>query len=763
METKKKLRYTMINLKSKREKKFYKIIDILMFRSTYRRNDLNLRRVSVERLHDIIDKATPSMEKIESLINDVCEPRAVPKNLDGLPAASLLNGLVALGQRDSTTSEEVFLCAARQSKGHVRLLFLAACKAVRDAKLVALNPIGSTETLSLKGAGLAIADTSPPMLNQLDALRNQPYWTVSIKDIRNQRFADYTYLSEFENYAPHMRKVAHYIKWISSNMAIEVAKDLVETQDLIPAYQMFIFDETLKPAWLISKIQENLKRKICNRIILIGGSNGLNKAINEIAGDSHDGRIDTYWFRRQSRKKDSICLKPHRHPTLQTAQKTVSKLKNITNQHIKEFHKFKCESKKLMIVAASLGNAYQEKATYETCKLLSEKYSILLILTGNPRKTSIDKKLSLHNTENRKNKIYQIKMQPLVNIFSQFSSGLDTSQLGKKLKGTYDTSKYNIGEKYIYEYIDHYLPQSDGFISTMILFREFFKDLTENQHFEFLINFDGRNPYSCIVTAACKSLGITTADVLMVPMADSPRQLPLSGDIVGVVDTTQAKHASTFWSKPISDFLPIGYLWRQTAFPSSPSQHASKPPGKPQVVLVATQAGVTDGNLEMIDRLGAALNGQPNVHVILRPHPREADGTFERYRDALKSQHGICHDRILQGPDDLEATLCETDIVLTQFSNVGLQGAMAGKPVIQYLAASGHISRAAITAPYALNIFEQPQAAEAIQRVLTSAAERSRIAAMQVSYFRDNPALLRGDGLDRLVEKLQELAIQRRQ
>lgn len=279
-------------------------------------------------------------------------------------------------------------------------------------------------------------------------------------------------------------------------------------------------------------------------------------------------------------------------------------------------------------------------------------------------------------------------------------------------------------------------------------------DILERSKICYAVNLSGRLPYGGQVNAVLRERSVLTCDSYLFTVANSARQIPSSADYLSVIDSVQEKYIEEAWARAPDRLFRTGYLWGGVVEITGSTDDRLAPGELARVeVMVATQSGFMDGNLRMLDCLAQAIAEHPNVHVMIRAHPREEDAAPQRYLDYL-SERGVGGDRVAVSEADINLALGTADCVLTQTSNIAIEAAACGKTVVKYLAASSFISRTVLDTPYSFNIFDDDGAPDALRSAILDVNVKKQVASGQAAYFEDNPALANGDGAERLLDFL---------
>lgn len=174
------------------------------------------------------------------------------------------------------------------------------------------------------------------------------------------------------------------------------------------------------------------------------------------------------------------------------------------------------------------------------------------------------------------------------------------------------------------------------------------------------------------------------------------------------------------------------------------------PSGAKLIVYAAQNAQGADGDDAVIAVVHAHLQ-LPGTQLIVKLHPKTPEhSALEITRKISLITAGDTVRVAKEG--DLYRMMRAADLVLTQFSNVGLEAAVLGLPVISV----NFSGKDYIVDPFRIGIAERAESPDAIvvkmRELLFDPEKRARLTEKQDAYFALNPMLRRFDVADRIVD-----------
>lgn len=269
----------------------------------------------------------------------------------------------------------------------------------------------------------------------------------------------------------------------------------------------------------------------------------------------------------------------------------------------------------------------------------------------------------------------------------------------------------------------------------------------------------GRTSTFSAIIEHCASIGVPTMDVHLYTHADSARQLASRAQYCAAIDSQQHDFLANHWGMDRRRIIRAGYVWaRPTSAPSTPVPVDSATDAALRccnVLFVGTQPGTpnqVEGLMHVVTEL--AKKHSVELGVVIKVHPREQDSSINLYRDVLSQLAGI-PTALITGPIDMNDPMLRTSVLLTRTSNIGIEAAIAGIPVVRccYLEPDLHpVFRDMI---YAYNASDAAEAVKLIRALFLSARTRDAMQEKQRRYFERNPALVHKDGSRRIVDFME--------
>ncbi|MET2832173.1 hypothetical protein [Mesorhizobium shangrilense] len=193
-----------------------------------------------------------------------------------------------------------------------------------------------------------------------------------------------------------------------------------------------------------------------------------------------------------------------------------------------------------------------------------------------------------------------------------------------------------------------------------------------------LICLPGRDWLSRMLAADIRARmpsSVNSFDVQTVFIGPRRRYKPTNCDVQVVIDTHSAQLMRAFFGLPPERIL-IGGSPRYSA--SLKAARAEKPgPGRYRILFTASP--IMDRCLPVIAALCKIMEVHRDAQLIIRTHPSSGPADITRM-STLTAALGSSAE--IEKDGSLAASLASADIVVTRYSNTGLEAAMLGKPVI---------------------------------------------------------------------------------
>lgn len=192
--------------------------------------------------------------------------------------------------------------------------------------------------------------------------------------------------------------------------------------------------------------------------------------------------------------------------------------------------------------------------------------------------------------------------------------------------------------------------------------------------------------------------------------------------------------------------MPIAYKTRRVAgLFASEARARHGLPGDVKLVMFAAQHGASEADIEIIRRLADVIRDSSDSILLIKLHPRSRDVYIDEIRRLTDGLLPASRLRVVRTPDIYELIVA-SDLVVTQFSNVGLEAAVLDRQTL-----SVNLTGADYPIDlHEMGISEQALSAEELRiKVLSLLHDERAIAeaiASRASFFARNPEVKRGDG-----------------
>lgn len=286
------------------------------------------------------------------------------------------------------------------------------------------------------------------------------------------------------------------------------------------------------------------------------------------------------------------------------------------------------------------------------------------------------------------------------------------------------------------------------------------RGLIESGDFDLVLTIPGRMICSRSLTLAARAHGIASLDLQAFFISQHPRYHPSIADVYGGItedqlDVYRAKSPPAWQSVRRIGSLMIGEQLsrvRDLSIDQSRSM-AGVLPGQPLIVYGAQHGQGQEGE-QIIRLMVRAANTVENSLLIVKLHPRTGPDAVEGLRRLVMAE--ATGEVRVQRDGDIYALIRAADLVVTQFSNVGLEAAVMGRPVVSVnltgedyvvdLARMGVAARAA----------SPEEVIEKVHALLSDDAARQALAESRGAYFDRNPELRDLVAADRVRDLVDE-------
>lgn len=277
----------------------------------------------------------------------------------------------------------------------------------------------------------------------------------------------------------------------------------------------------------------------------------------------------------------------------------------------------------------------------------------------------------------------------------------------------------------------------------------------------YLIACNGRNPLSRLAIQAAKVHDIPTLDVQAVLLSDYVRIKKPITDYVSVLESMSQDLMQHHFGLGKDRIFRSGSPRIQSllggAVEALDLKSSHQPPAGPhsKTVLLATQP--LDSTLSM-DAAQHVLNTVariPGARLLIRLHPREGVATRRRYAELIARKGASEYCELLPKGPLIEA-LEKAVVVVTFFSNVGLEAALLGKDILA-LALDGHFPMDFRRGGMAMAANTPDEIDAVLQAYLNDAEYREKVRRDRLRFLESNEQLFRGNPGERIVDAMETI------
>jgi CDP-glycerol glycerophosphotransferase (TagB/SpsB family) len=177
-------------------------------------------------------------------------------------------------------------------------------------------------------------------------------------------------------------------------------------------------------------------------------------------------------------------------------------------------------------------------------------------------------------------------------------------------------------------------------------------------------------------------------------------------------------------------------------------------PGRP-LVCFATQPGATDKGLRIVSLMGQARPASSPFNAVIKLHPRETDEVLLAYAKAIEDGGFPSEFRVVRDLD-MQALLSASDVVITIFSNVGVEAALMNKKLL-----IANLGREALPLPLdefeiGLNAYDDGEFVKLLCDLVDERGEYALLQKRRARYLSDNAHLLEGRSAERIWSIIRE-------
>ena len=204
---------------------------------------------------------------------------------------------------------------------------------------------------------------------------------------------------------------------------------------------------------------------------------------------------------------------------------------------------------------------------------------------------------------------------------------------------------------------------------------------------EYFITIPGRIANVWIASEISNSFGIKVIEVQAVFQSAHPRYKPSKANVFAMINDEQINtYKNNFKIKLDQKIVKIGPILLTKTIEKIKKLNIAKLKNnfniseKEKTILFATQYLNIEHCSEILEVLLQEVKDIENIRVIVKTHPKEVSSNISRYKEIALNNN--MEDRTLVlDKADLHETLVVSDLVITLFSNVGMEAGLIGKDV----------------------------------------------------------------------------------
>lgn len=273
----------------------------------------------------------------------------------------------------------------------------------------------------------------------------------------------------------------------------------------------------------------------------------------------------------------------------------------------------------------------------------------------------------------------------------------------------------------------------------------------------------GRHPEAIVAQTNAHALGKQSLDIQVAYWSKTFRYIPPYGTLISVIDRWSADMITNHFKVPAEVVHTIGtprfdliaqQFSKEATASTTPSNVVFADATLP-LVTFATQPGLLSEKTLITQQICETTFDCGPINVLIKLHPQDTE-QLETYQQMLAGFNLVNTVQIVKEAS-MQALITESDVIVTIYSNVGIEAAIMGKRLL--------IVNLGEDMPLPLdkfnigaNAFNANQISDQLNRLLTDPSFAKDIEQSRQSFFDENPQLLRGDSAraiwNLLIEKL---------
>jgi molybdopterin-binding protein len=272
------------------------------------------------------------------------------------------------------------------------------------------------------------------------------------------------------------------------------------------------------------------------------------------------------------------------------------------------------------------------------------------------------------------------------------------------------------------------------------------RSLLATGRYRAIVTVPGRMACARAATIMARAMKLPSIDVQAFFISKHPRYYPSLADMYCGVTDDQVEDYRSHNPDPAQEIVCIGSLMidrRMHNVSQMDRAAARKQLGLPldrAILLYCAQHGGDREDNEAILMSARAAQGIPNALAVVKLHPRVAESAVETTRAILSSEN--LEDVKVSRNADVYALIRAADVVVTRFSNVGLEAAVMGRPVISVNTTGADYIVDPARMGVALRATSKEELAEHVRKLMTDPEAKKALERSRENYFARNPALI---------------------
>lgn len=272
-----------------------------------------------------------------------------------------------------------------------------------------------------------------------------------------------------------------------------------------------------------------------------------------------------------------------------------------------------------------------------------------------------------------------------------------------------------------------------------------------------VITSPGRLSTARLITVLAREQGVPVLDVQAVFSSTHPRYLRSLANAYLTINNEQNDMYVRMFGLQDQTVQRVGSLMvhqgmqRFDEYDREQIRRELKISEETKLIVFASQNGIQRTNSASIQALLEALKPFTKYKLLIKCHPKENAAIVARYVAIIKEHSAGDMAKVIVN-HDIYAILSAADLVVTQFSNVGLEAAAVGKPVLAMNILDEVYTVDLAQMGVCKEITGQEELNDTLKKFLADPQFGERLLTFQNAYFKKNPEIRDGDPLERIVD-----------